>query len=62
VPAEYAGTGICLGRLAGVVFVADDFVAWLVETLADAGRKKLAELVLGTWAWQLGRSHLIPRL
>ena len=31
-----------------MVFVADDFAAWLVETLADAGRKKLAALILGT--------------
>jgi hypothetical protein len=32
----------------GVVFVADAFGAWLVEQLADAGRKKLTELVLGS--------------
>jgi hypothetical protein len=30
-----------------VVFVADAFGAWLVEQLADAGRKKLTELLLG---------------
>jgi hypothetical protein len=30
-----------------VVFVVDDLTAWLVGLLADAGRKKLAELVLG---------------
>jgi hypothetical protein len=36
------------GRLAGVVFVADDFAAWLTGMLADWGRKKLAALVLGT--------------
>lgn len=32
---------------AGVVFVVDDLAAWLVELLADAGREKLATLVLG---------------
>jgi hypothetical protein len=32
---------------AGVVFVVDAFGAWLVEQLADAGRKKLTELILG---------------
>jgi hypothetical protein len=31
----------------GVVFVVDDLAAWLVGLLADAGRKKLAALVLG---------------
>jgi tetratricopeptide (TPR) repeat protein len=31
-----------------VVFVADDFGAWLIGALADAGRKKLVTLVLGT--------------
>jgi hypothetical protein len=31
-----------------VVFVADDLGAWLVGLLADAGRKKLTALVLGT--------------
>ncbi len=31
-----------------MVFVADDLGAWLVAVLADAGRKKLAEFVLGT--------------
>jgi len=31
-----------------VVFVADDLVAWLVGLLADAGRKKLTMLVLGS--------------
>jgi hypothetical protein len=31
-----------------VVFVADDFAAWLVGLLADAGRKKLTTLVLGS--------------
>jgi tetratricopeptide (TPR) repeat protein len=35
-------------QTAGVVFVADAFGAWLVEQLADAGRKKLTELVLGS--------------
>jgi hypothetical protein len=30
-----------------VVFVVDDLTAWLVGLLADAGRKKLAKLVLG---------------
>jgi hypothetical protein len=32
---------------AGVVFVVDAFGVWLVEQLADAGRKKLTELILG---------------
>ena len=31
-----------------MVFVADALGAWLVEQLADAGRKKLTELVLGS--------------
>jgi tetratricopeptide (TPR) repeat protein len=31
-----------------MVFVADDLAAWLVGLLADAGRKKLTSLVLGT--------------
>ncbi len=31
-----------------MVFVADDLAAWLVGLLADAGRKKLTTLVLGT--------------
>jgi len=31
-----------------VVFVADDLGAWLVGLLADAGRKKLTALVLGS--------------
>jgi hypothetical protein len=31
-----------------VVFVADDLAAWLAGLLADAGRKKLATLVLGS--------------
>ena len=31
-----------------MVSVADDLGAWLVAVLADAGRKKLAQLVLGT--------------
>jgi hypothetical protein len=30
------------------VFVADDLAAWLIGLLADAGRKKLTALVLGT--------------
>jgi hypothetical protein len=32
----------------GVVFVADDLAGWLTGLLADAGRKKLTRLVLGT--------------
>jgi hypothetical protein len=36
------------GRLAGVVFVADALGGWLVGQLADAGRKKLTKLVLGS--------------
>ena len=35
-------------QTAGVVFVADALGAWLVEQLADAGRKKLTELILGS--------------
>jgi hypothetical protein len=35
-------------QTAGVVFVADALGAWLVEQLADAGRKKLTELMLGS--------------
>jgi len=31
-----------------VVFVVDDFAAWLIGLLADAGRKKLTTLVLGS--------------
>ena len=31
-----------------MVFVVDDLVAWLVGLLADAGRKKLTTLVLGS--------------
>ena len=31
-----------------MVFVADDLGAWLVGLLADAGRKKLTALVLGS--------------
>jgi hypothetical protein len=30
-----------------MVWVADDLAAWLVEQLADAGRRKLTDLVLG---------------
>jgi hypothetical protein len=33
---------------AGVVFVADDLGAWLVGLLADAGRKRLTTMVLGS--------------
>jgi hypothetical protein len=35
-------------QTAGVMFVADALGQWLVEQLADAGRKKLTELVLGS--------------
>ena len=35
-------------QTAGVVFVADALGGWLVGRLADAGRKKLTELVLGS--------------
>ena len=35
-------------QTAGVVFVADALGGWLVGQLADAGRKKLTELVLGS--------------
>jgi tetratricopeptide (TPR) repeat protein len=45
--------GMVLGRLAGwetagVPFLADDLGAWLVAVLADAGRRKLTGLVLGS--------------
>ena len=36
------------GDTAAVAFVVDDLVAWLVGLLADAGRKKLTALVLGS--------------
>ena len=36
------------GKTVGVVFVADDLAAWLIGLLADAGRKKLTTLVLGS--------------
>jgi hypothetical protein len=35
-------------QTADVVFVADALGGWLVGQLADAGRKKLTELVLGS--------------
>ena len=35
-------------QTSGVVFVADALGGWLVGQLADAGRKKLTELVLGS--------------
>lgn len=35
-------------QTAYVVFVADALGGWLVEQLADAGRKKLTELILGS--------------
>jgi tetratricopeptide (TPR) repeat protein len=35
-------------RNAGMVFVADDLAGWLIGLLADAGRKKLTGLVLGS--------------
>ena len=35
-------------QTAGVVFVADALEGWLVEQLADADRKKLTELILGS--------------
>lgn len=34
--------------MTGMVFVADDLGAWLVASLADAGRRRLSTLVLGT--------------
>jgi hypothetical protein len=43
VPEQFTGW-----ETAGVPFVADDLGAWLVGLLADAGRKKLTELVLGS--------------
>jgi hypothetical protein len=36
------------GKIAGVVFVADDLGAWLVGLLADAFLKKLITRVLGS--------------
>lgn len=36
------------GRLAGMVFVADDLAAWLTGVLADAGRRRLITFVRGT--------------
>jgi hypothetical protein len=43
-------SGNCAGgwQTAGVVFVAEPLGAWLVEQLADAGRKNLTELILGS--------------
>jgi hypothetical protein len=35
-------------RLVDMVFVADDLAAWLVGVLADAGRKRLTTVVLGS--------------
>jgi hypothetical protein len=35
-------------RDAGLVFVADDLAAWLLALFADAGRRRLANLVLGS--------------
>ena len=40
--------GRALAETASVVFVADDLGAWLIGLLADAGRKKLTALVLGS--------------
>jgi hypothetical protein len=39
---------VCWPETASVVFVADDLGAWLVGLLADAGRKRLTVLVLGS--------------
>ena len=36
------------GKTVAVVFVADDLAAWLVGVLADAGRRKLTTLLLGS--------------
>src|SRR5262249_27123576 len=36
------------GETADVVLIVDDLLGWLVGLLADAGRKKLVTLVLGT--------------
>jgi hypothetical protein len=41
---------------AGVPFIADDLGAWLTGLLADAGRRKLTALVLGTDQEQALRS------
>jgi hypothetical protein len=40
--------GMAGGRLAEVVAVADGFAAWVIAVLADAARKNLTALVLGT--------------
>ena len=40
--------GPLVGKTAGVAFIVDDLLAWLVGLLADAGRKKLITRVLGT--------------
>ena len=50
-PNEVSETGpqrVAGWETAGVPFVADDLGAWLVGLLADAGRRKLTTLVLGT--------------
>jgi hypothetical protein len=42
-------SGMAPGSYTGAaVFVADDLEAWLVGLVADAGRKKLTEIVLGS--------------
>lgn len=44
-----------------MAFVVDDLVAWLVGLLADAGRKKLTGLVLGSEQERaLGRAAMAP--
>ena len=61
------GAGGNSGRLrggwqtTGVVFVADALGQWLVEQLADAGRKKLTELVLGSEQERALRRRPTPR-
>jgi hypothetical protein len=40
--------GPLMGKTAGVVFILDDLLGWLVGLVADAGRKKLVTLVLGS--------------
>ena len=37
-----------MNGVAAGVFIADDLGAWLVALLADAGRKRLTTVVLGT--------------
>lgn len=47
-----------------MVFVADDLGAWLIGALADAGRKKLTAIVVGTdqeWALRSAATAAVQR-